>query len=824
MYLPVLFFAATATVSVGATPAAIYQPSALSSPHLLWYAQPAAKWEEALPIGNGRLGAMVFGGTADERIQFNEDTLWTGRPHDYARAGAVDNLPELRRLIAEGGHDKELKEFVRTKFLGDPSRQSAYQPFGDVRLHFSGHEKVTNYRRELNLDTGVARTTYEVDGVAFTREVFASNPADAIVVHLTASEAGSLTFAVQLTSPHKDSTTQSRIEDDAGFDSQMLVLKGSVQADGLRFESHLRIIAQGGTVRSTGSTLTIANADSITLVLVAATSFNNWQDITADPSERCEGLLAHIGGRGTTSLEELPEDRPRAATIFEKLRTAHIVDHQALFRRVSLEFHGPNGGSSLADGPGLAGERGPSASDDPTALSTDERMRRVRKAGNIDSDPALAALFFQYGRYLLIASSRPGSQPANLQGVWNELLDPPWESKWTTNINVEMNYWPAEVTNLAECHEPLFDLIDDLAVSGQRTARVHYGARGWVLHHNTDLWRGTAPINGIDGVWPIGAAWLCQHLWEHYAFNGDRAFLARAYPAMKEASLFFVDTLVKDPKTGWLVTLPGYSPEQGSLTAGPTMDNQLIRALFNHVIDAATVLRKDPELVAQLTTLRAQLPPNQVGQHGQLQEWLADVDKPNNTHRHMSPLWALYPGNDITPADPKVFDAAKVLLKWRGDGSTGWSYAWRAPLWARVGDGEMAYRQLSLLLTKRTLPNLFDLCGPFQIDGNFGFTAGVAEMLLQSHRIEDRGQTTDVRLIELLPALPKAWPYGSVTGLRARDGFEIDLEWKADALTRVVVRSMLGRPCEIRYGNESKAVTLPIGGTQAFDAHLQPVN
>jgi alpha-L-fucosidase 2 len=344
-----------------------------------------------------------------------------------------------------------------------------------------------------------------------------------------------------------------------------------------------------------------------------------------------------------------------------------------------------------------------------------------------------------------------------------------------------------------------------------------------VLHHNTDLWRGTAPINGVDGVWPTGAAWLCQHLWEHYAFSGDRAFLARAYPAMKEAALFFVDTLVKDPQTGWLVTTPSYSPEQGTLTAGPTMDNQLVRALFNHVIVAGTALNQDADLVAQLTAMRAQLPPNQVGKNGQLQEWLDDVDKPNNAHRHMSPLWALYPGNDITPADPKVYDAAKVLLKWRGDGSTGWSYAWRAPLWARVGDGEMAYRQLAQLLTRRTLPNLFDLCGPFQIDVNFGFTAGVAEMLLQSHQTERSGQKAEVRVIELLPALPKAWAEGAVTGLRARDGFEVDLQWKDGALTRAVVRSQLGRPFQLRYAGQTVNINLPADKSAGFDAQLRPI-
>jgi len=507
---------------------------------------------------------------------------------------------------------------------------------------------------------------------------------------------------------------------------------------------------------------------------------------------------------------------------YEDLRAAHVADHQKRFGRVTFNL----GGSDRAN------------------LPTDQRLKAIRSAANptaspsknapapsalppsgLDADPVLAALFFQYGRYLLIASSRSGCQPANLQGVWNELLNPPWESKYTTNINFEMNYWPAELTNLSECHEPFFDAIDDLRISGARTAKKMYHARGWVLHHNTDHWRGTAPINNVDGVWPTGGAWLCHHLWERYLFTGDKDFLAkRAYPAMKEACLFFVDTLVKDPQTGYLVTNPSHSPEQSppdrpTLTYGPTMDSQLIRSLFTYTIEATEILSVDQDFAKQLADLRKQLPPNLVGKHGQLQEWLKDWDQPNNAHRHMSPLWGLYPGWDITPADQKIFDAAKLLLTWRGDGSTGWSYAWRIPLWARVYDGEFAYRQLALQLGRKTLPNLFDLCGPFQIDGNFGATAGIAEMLLQSHF--RAGADRNLYQLHLLPALPKAWPSGSITGLCARGGFEVDQSWNDGKLTKAVIRSKLGNPCQLRYGDKTIDLKTDRGKTYTLDGDLK---
>jgi alpha-L-fucosidase 2 len=724
------------------------------------------------------MGAMVFGRTADERIQFNDDTLWKGQPHDYVRAGAGEQLPEIRRLVAEGKAN-EAGQLARVKFLSDPVRQKAYQPFGDLHLHFPGHNEVLDYRRELDLDSGIASVTYRVDEVRYHREVFASYPDQAIVVRLQADHRGRISFTLALDSPHTNSQTVT-----TGLDT--LALTGQVETGGLRFESRVRVLNSGGQIKTNDRTITVQNADSAVLLLVAATSFKNFQDITADPAKRCADSLAKVSKR-----------------TFDTVLADHLADHRGLFRRVNLDL----GRSAQAD------------------LPTDQRLTGL-KSGGLENDPALAALHFQYGRYLMIACSRAGSEPANLQGNWNELLDPPWESKYTLNINLEMNYWPVEVGNLTECHEPVFDMIDDLVISGKRTAQKQYGCRGWVVHHNTDLWRGTAPINNVDGVWPTGAAWLCHHLWEHYEFTGDKKFLAnRAYPAMKEACLFFMDFLVKDPKTGWLVTSPSYSPEQGTLTAGPTMDEQMIRALMNSTIEAANILGKDREFVGKLAEVRNRLAPNQIGKHGQLQEWLTDLDTPNNNHRHMSPLWALYPGADINPNNPKIFDAAKMLLQWRGEGSTGWSYAWRIPLWARVGDGDYAFRQLSGLLQKRTLPNLFDLCGPFQIDGNFGAPAGVAEMLLQSHYLEDRGAGATRRIVQVLPALPKAWPTGSVTGLRARGGFEVDVAWDKGVLTRTVVRSKLGNSCGLRYGDHTIDLTTKAGKEYAFNGpQLTPAN
>jgi alpha-L-fucosidase 2 len=767
-------------------------PGGLASPAdvppgrwVLWYRQPARVWTEALPVGNGRLGAMVFGGIPEERLQFNEDTLWLGEPRDYSRPGAWKHLGTLRQLLWEG-RQREAEALAMREFMSVPLRQMPYQPFADLWLRFPESGPVEAYRRELDLDEAVARVRYRVDGVTWEREVFVSAPDQVLVVHLRVDRPGALQFEAGFRCPHTNSTV-------TVSDQRRLVLRGRVRDfdernqvrihNPLRFEAVLEVRADGGRVQMEQDRLRVQGARSATLLLAAATSFRNFQDVSADPSERCAVVLNRLRRKS-----------------YATLRRVHVAEHQPLFRRVSLD---------LGHGPG-------------DALPTDERLERARDA----DDPGLAALVFQYGRYLLLASSRPGSQPANLQGIWNESLRPPWDSKYTCNINVQMNYWPAEVANLPECHEPLFDAVEDLVVSGRRTARNHYNARGWVLHHNFDLWRGTAPINHSNhGIWVTGGAWLSLHLWERYLFSQDRDFLARrAYPVMKEAALFFVDSLVEDPRTGWLISGPSNSPEHGGLVMGPTMDHQIIRSLFEAVSEAARLLGTDLELAEQLDRLRARMAPNQIGRLGQLQEWLEDKDDPNNKHRHVSHLWAVYPGWEITWRTTNLFEAARQSLNFRGDEATGWSMGWKVNLWARFLEGDRAYRILRNLLAPvgsradgGLYPNLFDAHPPFQIDGNFGTTAGIAEMLLQSHLRDEEGRF----LLHLLPALPSAWPAGSIRGLRARGGFEVDLAWADGRLTHVTLHSRPGRRCVLLYGPKQAAVELRPGATACFDGELR---
>lgn len=905
----------------------------------LWYRQPAVKWTDALPIGNGRLGAMIFSGVSRDRIQFNEETLWTGEPRNYNKPGAHRFLDTIRQLLFEK-KQKEAEALAEREFMGlksndgkkeawtnqilsmkgvtgnpaladyddskwkmievptydgwetvghdgldgavwlrhsfelpagwagkklildlnrirdrdityvngievgsmesndarryviapnvlrqgrnvisilvinydnkggitgykDTTRhigvypegdeqqklslngrwkyfiqndeppavgkyQAEYQPFGDLYLDFPPAGAVDDYRRELDLANALVTTTYTDKGIVFKREYLATQPGQAIVIHLTASEKGNITFYAGISSPHKLSSVKK-------IDPRTLALSLKVRNGALKGESILHIRTKNGSVQVIDGRLSVSNADEATLYLVAATNYKNYRDVSADPASICKSNLSDI----------------RVKT-YADLKRAHTAEYQRYFNSFSVDL-----GNSENEN-----------------LPTDERLAKFARS----SDPSFAALYLQYGRYLLIASSRPGTRPANLQGIWNDLLTPPWGSKYTTNINAEMNYWPAELLNLSSLHEPLLTMISELAVTGKQTARSYYNAPGWVLHHNTDLWRGTAPINAANhGIWVTGGAWLCHHLWEHYLFTQDLAFLQnKAYPVMKEAALFFDSFLTRDPKTGWLISTPSNSPEQGGLVAGPTMDHQIIRDLFKNVIAASELLKVDVSLRNRLSEKYKLIAPNQVGKHGQLQEWMEDVDDPRNKHRHVSHLWGQYPGDEINWDDsPELMRAAMQSLIFRGDAATGWSLGWKINFRARFKDGEHAYKMIQMLLSPvdggaGSYVNLFDAHPPFQIDGNFGGAAGLGEMLIQSH----------TKFIDILPALPAAIPNGQVKGICARGGFEFDITWKNGQLEELRMLSKAGRHAMIRYNGKSVAVTTQKNKRYTFDGLL----
>jgi alpha-L-fucosidase 2 len=732
-------------------------------PLSLWYRQPATKWTEALPIGSGRIGAMVFGGINRERLQLNEDALWAGGPYDPVNPHARAALPEVRQLVFEGKY-RQAARLISAKVMSKPLGQMPYETAGDLILTFPDSASVENYRRDLNLDTAVATVEYTERGTRFTRQIFASPVDQVIVVRLTADKQGAITFTTGLQTPQN-----ATIGTEFGNTLVMRGVNGSAQGikGALKFQVRARVLADGGSISATSNSVSVANADSATILIALATSYKSYDDVSGDPEKIVKGQIAAAAHKS-----------------FDKLLAAHIREHQRLFRRVSLDL-----GHS-----------------DAMQLPTDERIQNFHN-GN---DPQFAALYFQFGRYLLISCSRPGSQPANLQGIWNDNMNPPWGSKYTININTEMNYWPAEPCNLGECVEPLIAMVKDLSQTGARTAQEMYGASGWVTHHNTDLWRATGPIDGPEwGMWPSGGAWLCDHLWDHYEFNPDKAYLKKVYPIMRGAAEFFLDTLVEDPTNHWLVTNPSISPENqhpfgSAVCAGPSMDEEILRDLFGNTIKASEILGTDKSFRTQLAAARARLALPQIGSAGQLQEWLADWDMkaPDIHHRHVSHLYALYPSWQINVFDtPKLAAAAKKSLEIRGDESTGWATAWRINLWDRLHDGDHAYRILEFLLSpERTYPDMFDAHPPFQIDGNFGGTAGIEGMLLQSRVLETEGAAQRFE-IEVLPALPSAWPNGSVTGLRVRGGFEVDIAWNGGKLTNAVLRSSANRKVMVRYAN-----------------------
>jgi alpha-L-fucosidase 2 len=756
---------AGATAALGAS-RTVAVPSA-ASPYRLWYRQPAQEWVEALPVGTGRIGAMVFGGVAQERLQLNDDTLWAGGPYDPVNPQALAALPEIRRLIAAGDYAKAA-EVADARFLATPRRQMSFQTIGDLRLAFPGlAETTTDYVRDLDLDGAIATTRFSVGSIGFTREVIASAPDRVIAVRLTADRAKAVSVALSFSSP-LNSQPVTRAE---GTDT--LVLAGTNEAQNgveaaLRFECRVRVINRGGTVAADGASLTVKDADEVLLLIASATSYRRFDDVGGDPVSVNRTVLEAASAR-----------------LWRDLLARHQADHRKLFRRVVADF-----GTTPA-----------------TLKPTDERI----KASPTTDDPALAALYYQYGRYLLIACSRPGGQPANLQGLWNDKTSPPWGGKYTININTEMNYWPAEPTGLAECVAPLVEMVRDLSVTGARTAKAMYAARGWVVHHNTDLWRATAPIDNVKaGVWPTGGAWLCKSLWDHYDYGRDRAYLADVYPLMRGAALFFLDTLVVDPKTGKLVTSPSSSPENdhghgGSLAAGPTMDQAIVRDLFAHCIAAAAILGTDAALAGELIAARDRLAPYRIGKDGQLQEWQDDwdADAKEIHHRHVSHLYGLFPSDQIAiDKTPALAAAARKSLETRGDLSTGWAIAWRLNLWARLGEGDHAHGILGLLLgPERTYPNMFDAHPPFQIDGNFGGTSGMTEMILQSRNGE----------ILLLPALPSAWPSGRLTGLRARGAVGVDVVWTRGRLESAVFTAAVDGRHRVRHAGATIDLDLKKG-------------
>ncbi|WP_347840848.1 glycoside hydrolase family 95 protein [uncultured Draconibacterium sp.] len=739
----------------------------------LWYNAPASNWNEALPIGNGRLGAMVYGIPDKENIQLNEETLWGGGPHRNDNPDAKVILDDIRQLLFDGKYE-EAHKLANAKIISKVAHGMPYETAGNLRLNFEGHENYSDYYRELDIENAVTKSIYTVDGVKFQREVFTSFTDQVIVIRLTASENGKISFEAEMDRPEPAVVTVTTQGDDilsmTGKSSDVAARGVKVPVEGrVKFESRLKIVPDGGTLSSTDTSLVLSGANSATLYVSIATNFVNYQDVSADEHKRAADYISNAEQKN-----------------YQQLKSEHSAYYKKYFKRVSLDL----------------------GQTDSVKNPTDVRIKEFSQ-GN---DPALAALYFQYGRYLLICSSQPGGQPANLQGIWAHELYPPWKSAYTVNINLEMNYWPAEATNLSEMHEPLIEMVNELSVAGRQTAKDMYGAEGWVCHHNTDLWRICGPVDGATwGMWPSGGLWLSQHLWEKYLYNGDLDYLKEVYPAMKGSAEFCLSFLTPEPENGWLVFAPSTSPENRpahmpknvNIAYATTMDNQLIFDMLYKTAEAAKLLNTDAELIKEIEATIPKLAPNQIGQHAQIQEWIHDWDSPEDKHRHISQLYAMHPSNQFSPfRTPELAEATRNTLVYRGDPSTGWSMNWKINQWARLLDGNHAYKMMTDLIKLVGVPgtrgggtyaNMLDAHPPFQIDGNFGFTSGLSEMMVQSHD----------GAIHLTPALPDVWPSGKVRGLRARGGFEIEaLEWENGEVVKAVIKSNLGGNCRIRSYSE----------------------